>query len=114
MAGGLHFFTMSLFDEISSGFDEAETMMAEGFTLSNHSGKFTGIFRGEDAPVDHGEIQGYQTETTQALSAKKSQFLEPPMVNETLTKDTGERYAITMIESSDETTWDMELTRLDV
>ena len=105
---------MSLFDEISNGFDEALTMMEEGFTLSNHPGTFVGNFRGEDAPVDHGEIQGYQTETTQALSARKSQFLEPPMVNETLTKDTGERYAITMIESSDETTWDMELTRLDV
>ena len=105
---------MSLFDEISIGFDEAVTMMAEGFTLSNHSGTFTGIFRGEDAPVDHSEIQGYNTETTQALSAKKAQFLEPPMVNETLTKETGERYAITMVESSDETTWDMELTRLDV
>ena len=105
---------MSLFDEISNGFDEAVTMMAEGFTLSNHAGSFVGIFRGEDAPVSHDEIQGYQTETTQAISAKKAQFLEPPMVNETLTKSTGERYAITAIESSDETTWDLELTRLDV
>ena len=105
---------MSLFEEISTGFDEALVMMSEGFTLSNHSGRFSGIFRGEDSPVDHSEIQGFETETTQALSTLKSQFLSPPMVNEGLTKDTGERYVITMIESSDETTWDMELTRLDV
>lgn len=105
---------MSLFDEISSGFDEALTMMEEKFTLSNHAGPFVGIFRGEDAPVDHDNIQGYQTETTQALSVRKDQFAAPPMVNEEVTKKTGERYAITMIESSDETTWDMELTRLDV
>lgn len=105
---------MSLFEEISTGFDEALVMMSEGFTLSNHSGRFSGIFRGEDAPVEHESIQGYDTETTQALSVRKSLFLQPPMVNETLTKDTGERYVITMIESNDETTWDMELTRVDV
>ena len=105
---------MGLFDEISTGFDEALTMMAEGFTLSNHTGRFSGIFRGEDAPVDHDNIQGYDTDTTQALSVRKSQFLQPPMVNEELTKDTGERYVLTMVESSDETTWDIELTRVDV
>lgn len=105
---------MSLFDEILTGFDEALELMSESFTLSNHVGKFEGIFRGEDAPVDHAGIEGYETETTEALSVKKAQFLEPPMVNETLTKETGERYVITMIESSEPSTWDMELTRVDV
>jgi len=105
---------MSLNDEILTGFDEAESFMAESFGLSNHSGIFQGIFRGEDAPVDHTHIEGYDTETTEALSAKKAQFLEPPMVNETLQKTTGERYVITMIESSDASTWDMELRRVDV
>jgi len=105
---------MSLYDEILTGFDEAVELMADGFSLSNHVGTFQGIFRGENAPVDHTNIEGYDTETTEALSASKAQFTQPPMVNETLTKTTGERYVITMIESSDATTWDMELTRVDV
>lgn len=105
---------MSLYDEVLTGFDEADDFMADDFTLSNHSGTFRGIFKGEDAPVDHGDIQGYETKATDAVSAKKSQFLQPPMVNEELTKATSERYVITTVESSDPSSWDLELERLDV
>lgn len=105
---------MGLYDEILTGFDEADEFMAEEFTLSNHLGTFRGIFRGEQSPVDHAGIEGYDTETTDALSARKYQFTSPPMVNETLTKTTGERYVITIVEGSDPSSWDMELTRVDV
>ena len=71
-------------------------------------------FSGEQSPVDHSGLEGYDTDTTDALSASKAQFTQPPMVNETLTKSTGERYVITMVEGGDVSTWDMELTRVDV
>lgn len=105
---------MSLNDEILAGFDEAEIFMSESFTLSNHTGDFTGIFRGENAPTDHSMIEGYDTETTDTLSANKAQFDTPPMVNETLTKSTGQRYVVTMVEDGDNASWNLELRRLDV
>lgn len=105
---------MAFDDEILTGFGEASDFMAEAFTLSNHVGTFRGVFRGEQSPVDHSGLEGYDTDTTDALSASKAQFTQPPMVNETLTKSTGERYVITMVENGDASAWDMELTRVDV
>ncbi len=106
---------MSFFDDIDAGVNEAVSTMGESFTMSNHVGTFKGVFRGETSPVDYGDVQGYDTETTDALTVNKSLFTEgaPPMVNEEITKSNGDRFVITMIESGDSSSWDMELNKLD-
>jgi len=106
---------MSFFNDIDAGMKEAASTMGETFTMSNHAGTFKGVFRGETSPVDYGDVQGYDTETTDALTIGKSWFTPatPPMVNEEITKANGDRFIITMIESGDASSWDMELNKLD-
>lgn len=106
---------MSFFDDIDAGVNEAVSTMGERFTMSNHGGIFHGVFRGETSPVDFSDLQGYETETTDALTVSKSLFTTgaPPMVNEEITKANGDRFTITMIENGDDSSWDMELNKLD-
>lgn len=106
---------MSFFDDIDAGVNEAVSTMGESFTMSNHNGTFSGVFRGETSPVEFDDIQGYDTKTTDGLTVSKSLFIEgaPPMVNETITKANGARFTITQIEDGDSSSWDIELTKRD-
>ena len=91
-----------------------ETFGGEMFTMSNHIGMFRGVFRGDDSPTAFDDIQGFDTTTSNAMSASKSQFTEgaPPMVNELITSKGG-NYTITGVESVDDSTWDILLTKRD-
>ena len=105
---------MSLEDELKSGFAEMDSFAGEAFTMSNHAGVFRGVFRGDDSPTSFEDIQGFNTTTSNAMSVSKSQFTEgaPPMVNELITK-TGGIYTITGIETVDDSTWDLLMTKRD-
>ena len=105
---------MSLEDELKLGFAEMDAFAGESFTMSNHSGTFRGVFRGDDSPTAFDDIQGFDTTTSNALSVDKSQFTDgaPPMVNELITNKGG-RYTITGVESVDDSTWDILLTKRD-
>ena len=105
---------MSLEDELKSGFAEMDAFAGEAFTMSNHTGMFRGVFRGDDSPTAFDDIQGFDTTTSNAMSVCKSQFTEgaPPMVNELIT-NSGGNYTITGVESVDESTWDILLTKRD-
>ena len=106
---------MSFFDDIDAGVNEAVSTMGESFTMSNHAGTFRGVFRGETAPTEFDNIQGYDTKTTDAMTVSKSLFTPgaPPMVNELITKANGTRWTITGIESGDNSSWDIELNKRD-
>ena len=106
---------MSFLDDINAGVNEAVSTMGESFTMSNHNGTFKGVFRGETSPVSFEDIQGFDTSTTDSLTVSKSLFTEgaPPMVNELVTKANGDRFTITMIESGDSSSWDIEMTKRD-
>ena len=105
---------MSLEDELKSGFAEMDAFAGEAFTMSNHTGTFRGVFRGDDSPTAFDDIQGFDTTTSNAMSVDKSQFTEgaPPMVNELITNKSG-AYTITGVESVDDSTWDILLTKRD-
>ena len=106
---------MSFLDDINAGVNEAVGTMGESFTMSNHTGTFMGVFRGETSPVSFENIQGFDTKTTDALTVSKSLFTKgaPPMTNELITKANGDRFTITMIESGDSSSWDIEMTKRD-
>jgi hypothetical protein len=106
---------MSLDDEMITGFAEAESFAGESFTMSNHIGVFRAVFRGDDAPTDFDKLQGYEVNTTNAMSVSKSLFLKgaPPMINEAITKSDQSRYIITGIESVDAATWEITLHKQD-
>ena len=106
---------MSFDDEMKKGFAEAESFAGESFTMSNHTGAFRGVFRGDDAPTDLDKLQGYEVKTTNAMSVSKSLFIRgaPPMINEAITKSDQTRYIITGIESVDAATWEILLHKQD-
>ncbi len=106
---------MSFDDEMKKGFAEAESFAGESFTMSNHTGAFRGVFRGDDAPTDFDKLQGYEVKTTNAMSVSKSLFIRgaPPMINEAITKSDQSRYIITGIESVDDATWEIALQKQD-
>ena len=106
---------MSFDDEMKKGFAEAESFAGELFTMSNHTGAFRGVFRGDDAPTDFDKLQGYEVKTTNAMSVSKSLFIRgaPPMINEAITKSDQTRYIITGIESVDAATWEILLHKQD-
>ena len=103
---------MSFENEIRAGFAEADLFAGESFTLSNHSGDFRGVFRGDQSPVSFDEIQGFDTATTNEVSVSKSKFTsnDPPMVNETLTNG-ADIYIITEVTAADSASWDIKLTK---
>ena len=107
---------MSLEDEIKAGFAAAESFAGEPFTLSNHSGIFRGVFRGDESPTAFDDIQGYDVKTTNAVSVDKSRFVQgdAPAINERVENSNGERYTITGVESGDGATWDLTLQKRDV
>lgn len=107
---------MSFFDDIQSGLNESVFTMGEPFTMGNHTGQFKGVFRGETSPVEFEGLQGYDTNTADALTVSKALFAagDPPKVNEQITKANGTRWTITGIESGDSAAWDIELTQQDV
>jgi len=100
---------------MKKGFAEAESFAGESFTMSNHTGAFRGVFRGDDAPTDFDKLQGYEVKTTNAMSVSKSLFIRgaPPMINEAITKSDQSRYIITGIESVDAATWEILLHKQD-
>jgi hypothetical protein len=104
---------MSFFDDINAGMAEAVSTMGESFTMANHTGMFKGVFRGESAPVSFDDIQGFDKKTSDALTVSKALFTAgaPPMVDEIVTKSDGTEWTITMIESGDLSSWDLELTK---
>lgn len=107
---------MSLEDEISAGFAAANDFAGESFTMSNHAGTFTGVFRGDESPTAFDEIQGYDVKTTNAVSVGKSLFVQgdPPAINERIVNSKGEQYTITGVESGDDSSWDLTLQKRDV
>lgn len=106
---------MSFEDEMIAGFAEAESFAGESFTMSNHAGDFSGVFRGDESPTTFDQIQGYETKTTNAVSVSKSLFADgsPPMINERITFPNGDEYNITRIESVDMATWEITLQKRD-
>ena len=100
---------------LTQGVNEAVSTMGESFTMSNHNGTFKGVFRGETSPTEFDKVQGYDTKTTDALTVSKTLFTKgaPPMVNELITKANGDRFTVTMVESGDESSWDIELSQRD-
>ena len=105
---------MSFENEMKAGFAEMDSFAGEAFTMSNHNGMFRGVFRGDDSPTAFDDIQGFDTTTSNAMSVSKSQFTigAPPMVNELITSKSGV-YTITGVESVDDSTWDILLTKRD-
>lgn len=103
---------MTFENEIQAGFAEANSFAGESFTLSNHSGDFRGVFRGDQSPVSFDDLQGFDTATTNEASVSKSKFTanDPPMVNETLNKG-ADIYMITEVAGSDSASWDLKLTK---
>lgn len=106
---------MSFLDDIDAGINAAVSTMGESFTMSNHTGTFSAVFRGETSPTEFDKSQGYETKTTDALTVSKSLFTDgaPPLRNELITKTNGTRWTITMVESGDESSWDIELSARD-
>lgn len=105
---------MSLADEMKAGFAAADDFAGDPFTMSNHKGVFHGVFMGDSSPTEFDKSQGYDTNTTNAVSISKSRFTKgaPPMVNEGITKY-GEIYQITGVETTDDATWDLLLIKTD-
>lgn len=113
--GGLFLF-MSFDDEIAAGFEAANSFVGEEFLLSNHSGVYTGVFAGDSSDVDFDDLQGHDIKISNSVSVLKSEFVagSPPLVDEVLTKrDCGEKYNVTAVESFENTTWDLSLTRIN-
>lgn len=106
---------MSFEDEINAGFAEAESFAGAPFSMSNHAGDFIGVFRGDESPTTFDQIQGYETQTTNAVSVSKSLFADgsPPMINERITLPSGDKYNITSIQSADTATWEITLQKRD-
>ena len=104
---------MSFNDEIASGFAEAQTFIGEAFTISGRLESFSGIFRGEMSPVSF-DLQGFDSKPTNQLSSNKDQFSGiAPLINQRLTKATGEIYSITGIEAPDGVSYDFQLQKVD-
>ncbi len=105
---------MSLEDEIRAGFAAANSFAGEPFTMSNHSGIFRGVFRGETAPTSF-DLQGFDVKTTNALTVSVSDFVknDPPIINERITNEAGEIYTITSIQSPDAVNYDLQLQKVD-
>ena len=105
---------MSLEDEISAGFAAANDFAGESFTMSNHAGTFTGVFRGDTAPTSF-DLQGYDVKTTNALSVSKLLFRpnNPPIINERVTNGGGDVYTVTAIESPDGANYDLQLQKVN-
>ena len=105
---------MSLKDEIRAGFAAANSFAGEPFTMSNHSGIFSGVFRGDTAPTSF-DLQGYDVKTTNALTVSKQLFTanNPPIVNERVTNEGGDVYTVTAIESPDGANYDLQLQKVN-
>lgn len=86
-----------------------ETVAGDAFTLSQHAGSFHGVFRGEQASVDH-MLSGHDTKATDAVSVTRSQFASPPVVGELLTRtDDGVVFRITEVDTPDAASYDLAL-----
>lgn len=105
---------MSFDDEITAGFEEMNDFAGESFAICNRGGIFTGVFRGDSSDVGFSELQGYDTNITNAVSVAKSLFTGlPPAIDEIVTKPGGEKYNITAVESLDGATWDLSLKKIN-
>jgi len=105
---------MSLENEIRAGFAAANSFAGEPFTMSNHTGIFRGVFRGDTAPTSF-DLQGYDVKTTNALTISKRLFTanNPPIVNERVTSEGGDVYTVTAIESPDGANYDLQLQKVN-
>ena len=103
---------MSFDTEIQAGFAESDRFAGNSFTLSNHTGVFRGVFRGDQVDTSYDDLRGYDETTKNEASVNRNQFIEglPPMVNESLTLGT-DIYLITQVNPADAATWDLQLTK---
>tara|TARA_R110000744_G_scaffold90984_10_gene176618 strand:- start:4895 stop:5212 length:318 start_codon:yes stop_codon:yes gene_type:complete len=104
---------MSFEEAIAAGFAEALSFAGQPFTISGRAESFTGVFRGEQAPVTF-DLQGFDPKRTDQVSSTILQFNgTPPLINLRLTKSTGEVYMITGVDSPDSVNYDLMLQRVN-
>lgn len=114
LPGGPFCITMSFDDEMISGFAAMDDFAGEEFTVQGRSGCYlTGVFRGDSSDVGFDDLQGHDIDMTNALSVKKHLFSTIPRVDEIIIKSSGEKYNITAVDSSDASTWDLSLKKIN-
>lgn len=105
---------MSEFDDfIRAGLNETAAVAGERCMLSQHTGVFTAVFRGEENDIEH-EMGGHDSPATEAATIEADQFasIDPPLVDEILTRESdGVTFTVVSVERAHLTCYDLMLTQ---
>ena len=94
---------------IMNGLGEAATAAGGAFLLSRHTGEYFGVWRGEQASIDH-LLDGHDTEASDAISTPKAPFTSAPQVGEiVIRKSDGETFTIVQVDQPDAVSYDLLL-----